>query len=526
MRTCARCASTSSGRTSPRHADTNLGVAIDGDNLAYAIYTSGSTGKPKGAMVHHRGFSNYLQWAAEAYNTIDGHGSTVHSSLSFDLTITSLYLPLVTGRPVALLDPRADIDALAGAVRDARRLSLLKLTPAHLEVLEQRLADEDLSGHVNALVIGGEALHHARLQFWRDRAPGTRLVNEYGPTETVVGCCVYDATIDEAAGPVSIGRPIANLQMHILDGNLERVPVGVPRRDLHRRRRRRPRLPRTPGSHRRSVRAQPVRRAEGRAPLQDRRPRALPRRRQHRVSRPPRRSGEDSRLSRRARRDRSGDRGASGRHAGRCRRAGRTGRRGASSPTSRRRTPRTLHSGRARCGISSSRVCRSKIPSAFVVLGALPLTVNGKVNRAALPEPDLQKGDGHGSQAPRTAAEGLLHDIWTEVLGTTAIGIHDNFFELGGHSLLATRVISRVRQIFDVDVPLRMLFEAPTVAGMAARVEAARARRCREAGCAGARPARRAAAARSYAQQRLWFLHQLEPNSAVYNIPARAAPHW
>src|SRR5262245_788427 len=109
-----------------RHADTNLDIAIDGDNLAYAIYTSGSTGKPKGAMIHHRGLSNYLQWAADAYETATGDGSAVHSSLSFDLTVTSLYLPLVTGGTVILLDPQADVDELAETVRHAQGLSLLK----------------------------------------------------------------------------------------------------------------------------------------------------------------------------------------------------------------------------------------------------------------------------------------------------------------------------------------------------------------------------------------------------------------
>ncbi len=101
------------------------------------------------------------------------------------------------------------------------------MTPAHLEVLEQRLGTLDLTGHVRALVIGGEALHESTLQYWRKQAPGTRLINEYGPTETVVGCCVYEAARMVGLGDVLIGRPIANAQMHVLDGNLEPVPVGV-----------------------------------------------------------------------------------------------------------------------------------------------------------------------------------------------------------------------------------------------------------------------------------------------------------
>ena len=508
-----------------QHDDTNLDVAIDGDNLAYVIYTSGSTGKPKGAMVHHRGLSNYLQWAADAYEAAGGDGSAVHSSLSFDLTITSLYLPLVTGCPVTLLDPRADVDELANVVRHARGLSLLKLTPAHLEVLEQRLAEDDLAGNVNALVIGGEALHHARLQFWRDKAPGTRLINEYGPTETVVGCCVHDATdvVDPTAeGAVSIGKPIANLQMHILDGNLERVPVGVPgevfiggagvargyigRPDLTAERF----LP-NPFAAEKGARLYKTGdraryRADGRIDYLGR---------------------LDDQVKIRGYRVELGEIEAALTEHPAVTHAAVALRRAALGDArliayvvgaDPRAWPDTRGFEIELREFLKERLPEYEIPSAFVVLGALPLTVNGKVDRTALPEPDPLKGDSTAAQAPRTASEGLLHDIWTEVLGTTAIGIHDNFFELGGHSLLATRVISRVRQIFEIELPLRSLFEAPTIAGMAARVEAAR-RGESEKPDRPMRASRDAQLPLSYAQQRLWFLHQLDPQSAVYNIP-------
>src|ERR1035441_2179364 len=176
-------------------------------------------------MITHSGLANYLQWAAETY-AAEGCGSVVHSSLSFDLTVTSLWVPLVAGRRVRLLEAEGDADELAEQLRQGRGLSLLKLTPAHLEILEQRLGGEDLRGHVGALVIGGEALYGSGLEFWRRQAAGTRLINEYGPTETVVGCSVYDGAQEGGLGPVSIGRPIANLRMHILDERQEPGPGG------------------------------------------------------------------------------------------------------------------------------------------------------------------------------------------------------------------------------------------------------------------------------------------------------------
>ena len=197
------------------------------ENLAYVIYTSGSTGRPKGVMITHRGVVNYLNWAIKAYRVAEGWGSLVHSPLGFDLTVTSLWAPLVSGRHITLLREEDGIEELGLALATGMDHGLVKLTPSHLEGLSHLLRGKAVD-KTRTLVVGGEALFAERLSFFRTAAPETRIVNEYGPTETVVGCCVYEVGDDHSSGPVPIGRPIANTRLYVLDDNLEPVPVGVP----------------------------------------------------------------------------------------------------------------------------------------------------------------------------------------------------------------------------------------------------------------------------------------------------------
>lgn len=196
-------------------------------NLAYVIYTSGSTGKPKGVMITHRGVVNYLNWSTNAYRVADGSGSLLHSPLGFDLTVTSLWAPLVSGGRVTLLREEDGIEELGLALSTGMVHGLVKLTPSHLEGLSHLLRGKPMD-KTRTLVVGGEALFGERLSFLRMAAPETKIINEYGPTETVVGCCVYEVGEDHSSGPVPIGRPIANTTLYVLDDHLEPVPVGVP----------------------------------------------------------------------------------------------------------------------------------------------------------------------------------------------------------------------------------------------------------------------------------------------------------
>jgi non-ribosomal peptide synthetase component F len=169
----------------------NLAPTSTLTNLAYVMYTSGSTGKPKGAMILHRGLANYLMWAVRAYALEEGGSVPVDSSISFDLTVTSVYPALLAGGSIELLPEAAGAEALLEALRRSGR-NLVKITPAHLELLSQAIKPEEAAALAKVFVIGGENLPAESLRLWREFAPQTRLINEYGPTETVVGCCVHE----------------------------------------------------------------------------------------------------------------------------------------------------------------------------------------------------------------------------------------------------------------------------------------------------------------------------------------------
>jgi len=196
------------------------------DNLAYVIYTSGSTGTPKGVMITHRGLANYLESAVQTYSAEEGDGAPVLGSIGFDATVTSLFVPLLAGRQVVLLAERGELEALAALRRSARMFNFIKLTPAHLEILNGMFAGEPPSAMTRLVVLGGEALLGAVIEPWL-RHTETRMVNEYGPTETVVGCCTHEVT-RPVSGVVPIGRPVRGTRLYIQNQHSQIVPPGLP----------------------------------------------------------------------------------------------------------------------------------------------------------------------------------------------------------------------------------------------------------------------------------------------------------
>ena len=503
-----------------RQPETNVVSAVSTANLAYVIHTSGSTGKPKGVMIPHGGLNNYLQWTIPAYEVAGGKGSVLHSSISFDLTITSLFPALLTGRRVVLTEEEAGVAGLFQTLLSDGGHSLIKITPAHLDLLRLELPATRLNELTNALVVGGEALTWQSVRPWREHAPQTRIINEYGPTETVVGCCVYEiAATDSESGRVPIGRPIDNTQLYILDQQKRPVPIGV-RGELH--------IGGAgvargylylPDQTAEKFIPDPFSGAEGaRLYVTGDWARYLPDGQIEYLGR------TDDQVKLRGYRIELGEVQAALDAHPEVRESVVLVRE--DSPGDKRLVGYVvLKSAEATTVPELLRFLRGKlpdyeVPSRLMFLDELPLTINGKVDHAALPAPTFVRlEDEHEAVAPETETQKSLATVWTEVLRIDEPGIYDNFFDLGGHSLLAVQVVSRIREVFQVELTVRDLFESPTIAELAEAVERAASGGQSQASIIK-RVSRDEPLPVSFAQQRMWFQQQLDPANPAYNIPA------
>ncbi|MEJ2608870.1 MAG: amino acid adenylation domain-containing protein [Candidatus Thiodiazotropha sp.] len=199
------------------------------NDLAYMIYTSGSTGLPKGVMVPHRGVMNYLSWALESYQVAKGKGAPALTATAFDATLLPFWAPLLAGRPLHLLPEEGALEVLAERLTHSGGYGFIKLTPVHLDLLAELCPVADQRVESGLLVVGGEALSVASARVWRQAAPALRIINEYGPTETVVGCAAYEV-VDLSAEDtgVPIGRAIWNTRLYVLNRRLDLLPTGMP----------------------------------------------------------------------------------------------------------------------------------------------------------------------------------------------------------------------------------------------------------------------------------------------------------
>jgi amino acid adenylation domain-containing protein len=456
----------------PAHdpSDSERTAPLLASHPAYVIYTSGSTGAPKGVVVAHQELTRYLAWAGELYEAEHGLGAPLNSPLAFDATITGLYVPLLAGRQVILLPENQSLEALAELLASGAELTLVKLTPAHLQSLQGLLGPRVSTVRARRFVVGGEALKGHVAAFWRQHAPQLCIVNEYGPTETVVGCCVYELGSDVALeGEVLIGRPTPNTRLYVLDGGLEPVPVGVAG-ELY-----------IGGSQVGSgYLKQPALTAE-RFVADPYGPE--PGGRMYRTGDLARWRPEgsleflgrvDQQLKVRGFRIEPGEiEAALTAQAGvvqaavLAREDGPTGGQQlvayvVAAPGA------ALEAAALRRGLAE-RLPGYMVPAAFVPLERLPLTANGKLDRAALPAPDRPSAGAY--RAPRTPEEQLLCGLFVEVLGLERVGIDDNFFALGGHSLLATQLVSRVRATFRVELSLRDVFAARTLQDLSVAIQ-------------------------------------------------------
>ncbi|WP_338861074.1 amino acid adenylation domain-containing protein [Mycetohabitans rhizoxinica] len=430
-------------------------------HLAYVIYTSGSTGMPKGVMVVHKGVSNYLNWAMQAY--VPNDGAVVSSSFSFDATVTSLWTPLLYGSTVHLLSAGNEIEALEAYVSQAQGKGLVKITPAHLDMLGQRILTEGIKTRVAVFVIGGEALNASTVAMWQRIQPDVRLINEYGPTETVVGCAVYEASVSLApSGSVPIGRPIANTRIYLLDAHGQPVPLGavgelyiggagVARGYLNRPELTAERFVRDPFSDESNARMYKT--GDLARYLPDGNLAFLGR--------------NDHQVKIRGFRIEPGEIEACLAQHAQVREAvvlalG-------DGPDKRLVAYVVAEPDDALAGALRAHVVAAlpeyMVPSAFVRLEALPLTPNGKLDRRALPAPDAKAFAHQAYEAPQGELECTLAAIWSELLGVEQVGRHDNFFALGGHSLLAVQMIERLRRC-GLGMSVRALFDTPVLSAL------------------------------------------------------------
>ncbi len=500
--------------------DASGGIEARAENLAYVIYTSGSTGRPKGVAVSVGAVVNLLASMSQQPGLTAADTLLAVTTISFDIAVLELFLPLIRGARLVIAGRETAADGLAlAALLTASRATVVQATPASWRLL-LAAGGEGLSGL--AVLCGGEALPGALAAELVTR--GARLWNLYGPTETTVWSAVRHVRRGAGGGPESLGRPIANTRIHMLDGAQRPVPPG-----------RIAELAIGGAGLARGYLGRPARTAAAFVPD----PWSDPGARLYRTGDQGRRLA-DGDLQFVGRLDHQvkirGFRIEPGEIEARLRRhpavgdavviardeaAG--GQRLVAYVVFERDGGRRRTVGEAEL---SSHLAASlpgyMIPSALVSLDAWPLSPSGKIDRRALPAPaDPGSGSRPPFAAPRTPTEEVLAGIWSQVLGRERVGRGDNFFELGGHSLLATQVISRVRQGLAAELQVRELFETPTVAALAERVELARrgsAGRGRAAPpivpCSGDGPY-----PLSFAQQRLWFLDQLRPNSAFYNLP-------
>lgn len=499
--------------------DYNSETAVKSDNLAYVIYTSGSTGKPKGVQIEHRSVVNCLNSVADRLGFNEHDVLLAVTTIAFDISALELFLPLFIGGKVVVTSRYQAADGSElGRLLANSRVTALQATPSTWRLLIEA-GWEGLPGF--KILCGGEAISRDLAEALLTRG---EVWNLYGPTESTIWSTIHH--VETSEGPVLIGRPIANTKIYILDSHLQPVPIGV-HGDLYiggdglargywnnseltterfipdpfsddavawvyrtgDRVRYRPDgniefLGRTDSQVK--IRGHRIELGEIESVLT-----------QHPavkesviVSRERDSSGEKELVTYVVSQDKP-------------------------EPTT-NELRHFLH----------SKLPDYMVPFFFVFLDALPLTSNGKLDHSALPPSNGERpAHTQGFVEPCTEIEELVAQVWREVLKRETVGIYDNFFDLGGHSLLATRVVARLRTGFNIDLPLRKLFELPTVAGLVEHIEILR----RSENVVSIPPILPVPRDReiplSFSQQRLWFLRQLDPGATAYNMLSIFAIH-
>ncbi|HEX3554223.1 MAG TPA: amino acid adenylation domain-containing protein [Thermoanaerobaculia bacterium] len=498
---------------------------VDDSQLAYMIYTSGSTGRPKGAMVHHRAIRNRLLWMQAAYRLTPADTVVQKTPFSFDVSVWEFFWPLLTGARLVLARPGGHRDSRYLLELVAReRVSVAHFVPAMLQAFLEEPEVERLGGSLRLIVASGEALPERLARLCRGRLPAA-LENLYGPTEAAVDVTSWSCGPSAAMAPpevVPIGRPIANTHIRLLDRRLRPVALGAPGELF------------IGGMNvGRGYFARPDLTAEKFLPEAQGEPGARLYRTGDLARYRPDGAIEylgriDHQVKVRGVRIELGEIEAALASHPRVREAVALvlaeEREGAAAPEPRLVAFLVAAAGAPAPGgaelreLLERRLPPPMVPSAFVPVAELPLSPNGKVDRRALAR--LAPRREHPATAPPAAvspAAEVLAALMAELLGVPALDPGESFFAHGGHSLLATRLLARVRRIWQVDLPLAALFAAPTPASLAREVE-----RAARGGSGPVLPplvpvSRQGPLPLSIAQQRLWMIHQMAPESRLYN---------
>ncbi|MBS7256341.1 non-ribosomal peptide synthetase [Flavobacterium branchiicola] len=488
---------------SENYAVGNLDQKAAPENSAYVIYTSGSTGNPKGVDIAHASLANYLLWGRDYYSA-NGSRSLdfgLFTSLSFDLTVTSLFLPIISGGTLTVFETTGDISKLLTAYLSSD-ITSIKLTPAHISILESL----DLSATaVELAVVGGEALLENQVKILKNLNPNIRIINEYGPTEATVGCIVYD--IKDAQETVLIGKPIANTQIYILDESHNPSAIGVT--------------------------GELYIAGNGLARGYINRPELMA---EKFITNP---------FNKEVLMYKTGD-------------LGRWLPNGNIDYTGRIDDQVKIRGYRIELGELENRLSKIAgishsvvavkddkkekylvayyvaetildkiliqkelsevlpdymLPGYYIQLQAIPLTTNGKVDKKALP--DTTTGDLIRKEyiAARNSTEQQVTEIWQDVLKINKIGIKDNFFELGGHSLTLIKVVNQLNRQLSKNISITEFFQTPTIEGIARKLEGFTYQAIENVPDSDHYPL-------TASQLRFWILSQFAQASLAYNIPA------
>ncbi|WP_281274219.1 non-ribosomal peptide synthase/polyketide synthase [Brevibacillus gelatini] len=486
-------------------------------NLAYVIYTSGSTGKPKGVMIEHASLLNILFALHEEYPLLENDAYLLKTTYTFDVSVAEIFGWMLGSGRLVILDPGAEKEPAQiweAIVRHG--VTHVNFVPSMLIPFVDYVQDREQANQLRYIFAAGEAMPSDLVAKVYEALPDVMLENIYGPTESTIYATKFSLTRDFREVSVPIGKPLANIQTHIVNRHGQLQPIGVPgelciagaslaRGYLNNEELTNEKfVPHPFAEGKRMYRTGDLARYRPDGNIE------YLGRIDHQVKIRGYRIELDEIRSQLILEDSIRDAVV---------------------------VAHTDHNGQAYLcayfiadkmwNVSSLRewlrqtLPEYMVPSHFIQMEEFPLTSSGKIDRKALPLPDGSVNTGTAYSAPRNPIEELLARIWEEVLAVTRVGIHDNFFELGGHSLLATQVLSRTAKLFQVQLTMREIFTYQTVAELAERIQFLRQ---------GAEVVKLSAIEPrpltvsdewplSYAQQRLWFLDRLIPNSAMYNIP-------